>query len=96
MKVKDAKHHRNGVTGDCFYVAVVEDLFPDDVPGGEFLVTWMYDTNENGELKFTDTTRVAVLLLEDGKPNLHECWRGDRTPPEVLEAIAGLVREGIK
>lgn len=86
--VVEADHHRNGVSGEGFYVGVVAEANE-----SHKLVTWFPEYDEDGEL-IQWQTRIAVLDLDkaatgniymhpEGEHEGNNAWRGDHYGAEA-------------
>lgn len=75
MKIKAVNYHRNGSTGEGFYVGIVTNPFDAaDTADEDFLVITVDDDSEIDRSEFTFVLRMEDLV--DG--DLVTAWRGDR------------------
>jgi hypothetical protein len=87
-EIISAAHHRNGVSGEPFFVAIVRDVYDDSQ--GTYMVTHVPDTeDEQAEDYFVPNTKTFVVktdLLPDVRFGINS-WRGDRIPDGLIDQI---------
>lgn len=89
FEVKEVDHHRNGVGGVSFYVAIVED----DENGRMLVID--FDSDEYGHTAVLNLDKAAagnIYMFEvEGRVGTGgNAWRGDRLGDEYREAIKSL------
>lgn len=93
-EIISAAYHRNGVSGEPFFVAIVRDVY-DDSPG-TYMVTHVPDTDEEqAEDYFVPDTKTFVVktdVLPDIRFGINS-WRGDRIPDGLIDQIKKAARE---
>ncbi len=87
MKLLALNFQRNGVGGECFFVALVHNLT--DVKG-KFLIT--FDTEEKDEEETINYSSCRVVMIEGRDNCIYECWRGDR----ISDDISSLINDEMK
>lgn len=94
-EIISAAYHRNGVSGEPFFIATVRDLYEDE-PTSTWLVTHVPDTDEERAEEFfvpdTKTFVVKTDMLPDVRFSINS-WRGDRIPAGLLHEIKAAARE---
>lgn len=87
--IKSASHHRNGVTGEPFYLAIVTNPFAgDDYAGQDFLVTYFPNQDPEGEYSHTGPCRVAATRMASlATATTNDCFRGDHISQALLTRI---------
>lgn len=93
-EIISAAYHRNGVTGEGFFVGIVADLF-EGFGGYTFMVTHVPDTDEEkaveGFVPNTKTFVVCTDVLPDVRFGINS-WRGGDIPQKVIDDIKNAAR----
>ena len=80
MKLLTLQYQRNGVSGEGFYAATVQNLTDTK---GKFLIT--FTTELDGDKLEYSSSRCVML---EGKENpFYECWRGDNIGGDLQKLL---------
>lgn len=90
--VHSAAYHRNGVSGEPFYVGVVTDPFGDG-ENNKYLIHIVPEYDDEGEFaQYSATMVIRLDLIPDVRFGVNS-WRGDRVLQSVLDEIREAAQE---